>query len=1014
MRTAPLLPLAFAALAQPWLGAEALGMTTERRLELRSQVKDAFYHAYSGYMEHAFPFDELKPISGNFGLNDVLGDYLLTLVDTLDTLAVLGDRDAFARAVDNTLTYLGDFNIDSHVQVFEVTIRMLGGLLSAHIIATDEDDALGMRLDTNGTYGGGLLRLARDLGYRLLPAFEASPNGVPYPRTNLKHGFPVGETPTTCAAGAGSLLLEFGALSRLTNETIFEDVARLALSDMWAARSKRNLFGNTYNLETQTWTLPVAGISAGVDSIYEYLFKSYVYFDDERYLRAFEATYSALLRYSRDTTGGYAFYNVHMETTDVSSFWVDALSAFFPGLMVLAGDVDGAESAYLLYYHLWDRFRAMPERFNLHLREPDIAYYVLRPEFIESTYYLYRATRDPFYLAVGEMVLRDMNELMRTRCGFTALKDVRTHALDERMDSFVLSETFKYLYLLFDDENPLHRVHSNHVFTTEGHLLLPLSAARSGSKQYPRGSSFSRRRLVHAEHPPRDIKPSMLKIDNIRKKIRAARLDDGFAFPVFPDSGAAHDSAQRGDRWLRRCAVPRALGLAAHYRAAASNGTGEGPLAVSLAHGLQTPARKSPLDQLHTRQLVARALQSRAGRSPVQRSYLLALHASMSTETVPLRNDFDNIGALVQPKLSAGRNGTSSSGGGSSEADTASAGRQLARSVAQEFGGMCSVPHHLFLTQRHQMWRDQILSDARAAAVSGAHIIDDIPDDADTWMQPGTRQYCFTDYLLADASGGQIALVDAPASPAGRAGVPLLRDLRGLAPEAAGRITAAAFYEQQREQLGCGERLMMRNAAAESAKPRYRGYADFADPGGQHQQHQHRRQRLVPTNGAGQRLAAAAAAVAAAVAAVAASAARLRLRAGSGGARLSSGSVRLGAARRPLRQREHAGRLAYFAEMSLYRGDEARAGPQWTALAMPHLHGPSSAYGCEEYTPRERRLFRGRVMAAPPSPRDPLLVGPVAGPPHQISMPVVMVGSAVIDGLEADLAAGLHVEIELL
>ncbi|KAJ2797372.1 hypothetical protein H4R20_005208, partial [Coemansia guatemalensis] len=59
---------------------------------------------------------------------------------------------------------------------------MLGGLLSAHIIATDEEDTLGMRLDVNGTYNGELLRLARDLGYRLLPAFEASPNGVPYAR----------------------------------------------------------------------------------------------------------------------------------------------------------------------------------------------------------------------------------------------------------------------------------------------------------------------------------------------------------------------------------------------------------------------------------------------------------------------------------------------------------------------------------------------------------------------------------------------------------------------------------------------------------------------------------------------------------------------------------------------------------------------------------------------------------------------------------------------------------------
>ncbi|KAJ2298228.1 ER degradation-enhancing alpha-mannosidase-like protein 2, partial [Coemansia sp. RSA 2706] len=63
---------------------------------------------------------------------------------------------------------------------------MLGGLLSAHIIATDESDILGVRLDTDGEYGGELLRLARELGHRLLPAFEASPSGIPFARVSLE------------------------------------------------------------------------------------------------------------------------------------------------------------------------------------------------------------------------------------------------------------------------------------------------------------------------------------------------------------------------------------------------------------------------------------------------------------------------------------------------------------------------------------------------------------------------------------------------------------------------------------------------------------------------------------------------------------------------------------------------------------------------------------------------------------------------------------------------------------
>ncbi|KAJ1935113.1 hypothetical protein EC988_008586, partial [Linderina pennispora] len=110
------------------------------------------------------------------------------------------------------------------------------------------------------------------------------------------------------------------------------------------------------------WVTPVASVSAGVDSLYEYLLKSYVYFGDTQYLQTFEASYSALMRYVRDAVGGHAFYNVDMRTGEVASTWVDSLSAYFPGLMVLAGDVDGAESAYLLFYHLWRRYRAMPER----------------------------------------------------------------------------------------------------------------------------------------------------------------------------------------------------------------------------------------------------------------------------------------------------------------------------------------------------------------------------------------------------------------------------------------------------------------------------------------------------------------------------------------------------------------------------------------------------------------------------------------------------------------------------
>ena len=82
----------------------------------------------------------------------------------------------------------------------------------------------------------------------------------------------------------------------------------------------------------------------------------------------------------------------------------------------------------------------------------------MRPEFIESTYYLYRATKDPMYLQIGERVLNLLGDRYKAPCGLSGLQDVRTAERQDRMESFVVGETLKYLYLLFDtkDEIFLH------------------------------------------------------------------------------------------------------------------------------------------------------------------------------------------------------------------------------------------------------------------------------------------------------------------------------------------------------------------------------------------------------------------------------------------------------------------------------------------------------------------------------------------------------------------------------
>jgi mannosidase alpha-like ER degradation enhancer 1 len=226
-------------------------------------------------------------------------------------------------------------------------------------------------------------------------------------------------------------------------------LAKKALKALWERRSDINLLGNAINLQSGQWVYAASSVGAGIDSFFEYLLKAYVLFGEDEYYDMFEDAYSSIMTYIADPNG-YLYRNVDMSSAQLMSHWVDSLSAFWPGLQVLYGDLEMAIKSHLIYYNIWKKYQGLPERYNFVHDDVDIGFYPIRPEFAESTYFLYRATRDPFYLEVGEMILNDINDRTRLPCGFASLGDVRTGVLEDRMESFVLSETFKYLYLLFD------------------------------------------------------------------------------------------------------------------------------------------------------------------------------------------------------------------------------------------------------------------------------------------------------------------------------------------------------------------------------------------------------------------------------------------------------------------------------------------------------------------------------------------------------------------------------------
>ncbi|KAL3649050.1 Alpha-mannosidase I mns4 [Castilleja foliolosa] len=448
----------------------AEGVTKEEARELRDEVRGMFYHAFDGYMNHAFPRDELKPLS--CGGEDTLGGYALTLIDSLDTLALLGDQEQFATSVE----WIGKnlrFDINKTVSVFETTIRILGGLLSAHLIASDYNT--GMRIPS---YDDELLHMAEDLGRRMLPAFD-TPTGIPFGSVNLMYGVDENESKAnplfiTSTAGGGTLTLEFGVLSRLTNDPSFEQVTKNAVRGLWARRSRINLVGAHIDVFSGEWTQKDAGIGTSIDSFYEYLLKAYILFGDEEYLFIFQEAYKAAMLYLYKDPW---YVEVNMNSAALVWPLFNSLQAFWPGLQVLAGDIEPAIRTHAAFFSVWKRYGFTPEGFNLatfNVQQGQKSY-PLRPELIESTYWLYKATRNPIYLDAGRDMLASLQYAARCTCGYCHISDVEFHQQEDHMESFFLAETVKYLWLLFDlaagPDNLVENGPYKYIFSTEGHLL---------------------------------------------------------------------------------------------------------------------------------------------------------------------------------------------------------------------------------------------------------------------------------------------------------------------------------------------------------------------------------------------------------------------------------------------------------------------------------------------------------------------------------------------------------------
>jgi len=451
--------------------------------QLATQVRAEFLHAWNGYKKYAWGHDDLKPLSKSF--HDWYAEPLLmTPVDALDTMILMGLKGE-AKSTREYIVKNLSFDKDISVQNFEITIRLLGGLLSSYQLTGDQR----------------LLNLAEDLGNRLLPVFD-SPTGLPYRYVNLKTGKVRGNVSNP--AETGTLLIEFGTLSKLTHKQVFYDKAKRALVETYKRRSPIGLVGTWINVETGVWTDTDSHISGAIDSYYEYLLKCAILFDDQDCKRMWADSMAAINQYLRDETKGRMkpelwYGHADMNTGKRTATTYGALDAFFPAVLALSGDLNRARLLQESSYKMWMKHDIEPDEINYQTMEVTAPGYPLRPEIVESTYYLYHYAMQPKsrsfrrgtrpsqaaqvpslnesgfkldadrYQQMGQMMFRDFVKYCRTDEGYAALKSVVTKEKSDSMQSFLFAETFKYFYLLFAPPKTLDfdRV----IFNTEAHPI---------------------------------------------------------------------------------------------------------------------------------------------------------------------------------------------------------------------------------------------------------------------------------------------------------------------------------------------------------------------------------------------------------------------------------------------------------------------------------------------------------------------------------------------------------------
>ncbi len=408
-----------------------------------------FLFAWDNYRKYAWGHDELKPLTKTY-YDWYRQSILMTPVDAYDTMVLMGlkrEAQADEKLIDDSLSFAKDISVSN----FEITIRMLGGLLSGYELNHDKR----------------FLALATDLANRLLPVYN-SPTGMPYRFVNLKTGKVSGRISNP--AEIGTETLEMGTLSRLTGNPIYFQKAKKAVVTLFGHRSKIGLVGSAINVETGKWIDPESHISGGIDSYYEYLLKAWKLFGDKDFERMWKESAAAVNEYLAQRVDGELWYgHVNMDTGKLVRPYFGALDAYFPAELALGGELKRAEELQNSCYKMWLYYGIEPEQINYTNMAIVDSAYVLRPENIESNYYMWEFTHDPEYVCRAETYFNTFVYNCKVKNGFASLANVVTKRKIDETPSYMFAEVFKYLYLTFSPPTalPFDKV----IFNTECHPL---------------------------------------------------------------------------------------------------------------------------------------------------------------------------------------------------------------------------------------------------------------------------------------------------------------------------------------------------------------------------------------------------------------------------------------------------------------------------------------------------------------------------------------------------------------